>query len=279
TEPAGDRLDAAIALRRIPPVVSGGSAAELKGALEAQRTAVLELAHSLEIEAIYERYALFSDAGVVTAAALGIPHVLEVNAPLREEARRSRSLPHPELAEEIERSVYRRSARVLGVSSALRRWLAANGVVPDRVGVVPNAIAPEKFSPRRIRSDAAFVVGFCGSLKTWHGINVLVEACRTAFGEESSLRLDVVGSGPLEHRLRETGLPAGRFLAHAAVPHTQAIERMRSWDVGVAPYLPLEDFYFSPLKVLEYMAAGLCPVVSALGDLPALLGEGDRGVL
>ena len=27
------------------------------------------------------------------------------------------------------------------------------------------------------------------------------------------------------------------------------------------------------------MAAGLCPVASALGELPALLGQGDRGVL
>ena len=52
-----------------------------------------------------------------------------------------------------------------------------------------------------------------------------------------------------------------------------------AWDVGVAPYLPLDDFYFSPLKVLEYMAVGLCPVASDLGDLPALLGDGGRGLL
>jgi len=33
------------------------------------------------------------------------------------------------------------------------------------------------------------------------------------------------------------------------------------------------------LSSSECMAAGLCPVASALGELPALLGEGDRGVL
>src|SRR5262249_38217576 len=48
--------------------------------------------------------------------------------------------------------------------------------------------------------------------------------------------------------------------------------------VGLAPYLPLENFYFSPLKVVEYMAAGLCTVASDLGDLPTLLA-GDRGVV
>jgi len=38
-------------------------------------------------------------------------------------------------------------------------------------------------------------------------------------------------------------------------------------------------FYFSPLKVLEYMAAGICPVASDVGEIGALLGRGSRGVL
>jgi glycosyltransferase involved in cell wall biosynthesis len=79
--------------------------------------------------------------------------------------------------------------------------------------------------------------------------------------------------------LRAPGLPADRLVAHGPLPHAQAIECLRGWDAGVAPYLPLDDFYFSPLKVLEYMAAGLCTVASALGEIPRLLGEGDRGVL
>jgi glycosyltransferase involved in cell wall biosynthesis len=47
----------------------------------------------------------------------------------------------------------------------------------------------------------------------------------------------------------------------------------------VAPFTPLEDFYFSPLKVGEYMAAGACPVVSDFSPLRDLLGQGERGVL
>jgi glycosyltransferase involved in cell wall biosynthesis len=54
---------------------------------------------------------------------------------------------------------------------------------------------------------------------------------------------------------------------------------MAAWDAGVAPYAPLDGFWFSPLKVLEYMAASVCPVASELGDTAALLGHGSRGVL
>ena len=279
TDPAGDSLAAPIALLPIPRVPPDTSELELRTALEAQRTAVLEIACLIDAEAIYERYSLFGKAGVEAAAALGIPHVLEVNAPLREEARRFRTLPYPALAGEIERAVYRGTCRLLAVSPTLKSLLEAEDVEPERVEVVPNAVAPERFGPRRERRDGAFVVGFCGSLKAWHGVEVLLEACATALAQESSLRLEVVGSGPLEDLLCEPGLPADRLVAHGAVPHAVAIECLRGWDAGVAPYLPLDDFYFSPLKVLEYMAVGLCPVASALGEIPALLGEGDRGVL
>src|SRR5207302_11355084 len=115
-------------------------------------------------------------------------------------------------------------------------------------------------------------------LKPWHGVEVLLEACARAFAEEPALRLEVVGSGPLEHVLHTASLPPERLRTLGALPHTDALERLRHWDVGVAPYLPLEDFYFSPLKVVEYMAAGLCTVASALGDLPALLDDGGRGL-
>jgi glycosyltransferase involved in cell wall biosynthesis len=279
TEPAGDTLDAPIGLLPLPRMRHDRSEQELRMELEVQRATVLEAARSFGADAIYERYSLFGDAGVSAAAALGIPHVLEVNAPLRAEARRFRTLPHPELAAEIERFVFRATTRILAVSQALRRWLEQEGVAPRRIEVVPNAVTPSRFASRCRRSDDEFVLGFCGSLKAWHGIEVLLEACALAFPEEPALRLEVVGSGPLEGLLEATGLPADRLRALGPLRHTEAIARLRSWDVGVAPYLPLEDFYFSPLKVVEYMAAGLCPVASDVGDLSALLDGGGRGIL
>ena len=279
TEPAGDSLDASIPLFPIPPVVSGASESVLRSTLEVQRAAVRELARTVEVEAVYERYSLFSDAGVRAAAALGVTHVLEVNAPLRLEAHRFRTLPHPSIAAKIERVVFQGTDRLLAVSPALKSWLESTGVEPERVEVVPNAVDAERFGPRRERHDGAFVVGFCGSLKAWHGIEVMLEACATAFAAEPSLRLHVIGGGPLEHLLRGAPLEKDRLVVHGFATHDEVVERLAGWDAGAAPYLPLDGFYFSPLKVLEYMATGLCPIASALGEIPALLGRGYRGVL
>jgi glycosyltransferase involved in cell wall biosynthesis len=263
----------------IPSPPSKASETDLRTALETQREAVVNVARSFAADAIYERYSLFGGAGIEAAMKLGIPHVLEVNAPLRAEARRFRTLPHPRVAVNIERTVFRDTNRILAVSQALRRWLEEEGVEPERIEVVPNAIAADHIGQRRPREDDEFVLGFCGSLKAWHGIDVLLEAFAIAFASEPACRLEVVGSGPLEHLLDSASLPADTARVLGALPHADALERLRCWDVGVAPYLPLEDFYFSPLKVVEYMAVGLCPVASDLGDLPALLDGGRRGVL
>jgi glycosyltransferase involved in cell wall biosynthesis len=64
-------------------------------------------------------------------------------------------------------------------------------------------------------------------------------------------------------------LEATRFtgaVAPEAVPGLLA-----SMDVAVAPYPRLAHFYFSPLKVYEYMAAGLPVVASRIGQLAQVL--------
>lgn len=278
-EPMGDVLTASVELIPIPALPSNASEADLRAALVMQREAIASASRSFGAEAIYERYSLFGGAGVEAAAELRIPHVLEVNAPLRAEAQRFRTLPLPRVAADIERTVFCGSGRIIAVSQTLRRWLEEEGVERERIEVAPNAVAPHRIGVRRSRDDDEFVLGFCGSLKPWHGVDVLLEAAAIAFGQEPTLRLEVVGSGPLEYLLDSAGLPEGRVRATGALPHADALERLCSWDVGVAPYLPIGDFYFSPLKVVEYMAVGLCPVASELGDLPSLLADGDRGLL
>nr|MDQ3397619.1 glycosyltransferase family 4 protein [Deinococcota bacterium] len=50
-------------------------------------------------------------------------------------------------------------------------------------------------------------------------------------------------------------------------------------DAAAAPYPPLANFYFSPLKVYEYLAAGLPVVASRVGQLAELLTDGVDGLL
>jgi glycosyltransferase involved in cell wall biosynthesis len=161
------------------------------------------------------------------------------------------------------------------------RWklLVEGGIDRGKLEVIRNAVTPAKFPVRR-RRGLGLTVGFAGSLKPWHGVEVLADAFVSAARKVFDLRLEVVGDGPLAGVFDGVNLPPGRFRRYGARPHEETLRILASWDIGVAPYVAAcPTFYFSPLKVVEYMAAGACPVASDLGDIRDLLGDGARGVL
>jgi glycosyltransferase involved in cell wall biosynthesis len=278
--PEGDSLDAQVDFVEIIPIVAKqhGSEASLCAAIDDQARELTRVAERLGASAIYERYSLHSRAGAEAAEALDLPYVLEVNAPLRDEAHQFRSLAYPDVAAETEARVYGRADRIFAVSSPLAALLRRKGVHSDKLEVLRNAVTPTKFAPHR--AGAGFTVGFAGSLKSWHGVEVLADAFRSAATAVPDLRLEVVGDGPVASVLDRVDLAPERFTRYGARPHAETLRVLASWDVGVAPYLVTSPtFYFSPLKLVEYMAAGACPVASDLGEIRSLLGEGERGVL
>jgi len=95
-------------------------------------------------------------------------------------------------------------------------------------------------------------------------------------------RLLIVGDGPQReviqnyinaHHLNQVVDLVG------AVPTDQVAQYYDLMDVGVAPYPKNEHFYFSPLKVYEYMAAGLPVVASDIGQIKEVVEQDVSGSL
>ena len=242
-------------------------------------------------DALYERIALHSAAGSTTARALGIPHIVELNAPLPEEAARYRRLERAEDAYLLERTTLAHADLVLPVSSPLAAYAQERGA--QRVEVTPNAVAPERFSHLPPRDPSAPPVAvFSGALRPWHGIETIAQAWALLGGDAPRLR--VIGDGPA----RDIVAAAGAEML-GAVPHEQVPRLLGEADIGLAPYSPDAPGYFSPLKLFEYLAAGLAIVAADIpgvrdvtgseaavlippGDAPALAREvatlaGDSG--
>jgi len=98
-----------------------------------------------------------------------------------------------------------------------------------------------------------------------------------------NVRVVVAGDGPLRLALqREAEEPGvGKHLVWlGSVDHEDMPRIVRSFDVAVAPYpIPADHaFYFSPLKVFEYLACGVPTVAASIGQLHDLFGP-DSGVL
>ncbi|HEX7256162.1 MAG TPA: glycosyltransferase [Gaiellaceae bacterium] len=214
-------------------------------------------------DAVYERFALHSAAGGIVAQRLGIPHLVELNAPLLEEAARYRRLDEAGVAARIERATLSRAGLVLAVSPPLAGYAKARGA--RRVEVLQNAAAIERF-PRRERDGVDPVAVFAGSLRPWHGLETIAEAWRLLDG--SAPPLLVVGDGPGRERLAEVAASVVGPVAPSRIP-----ELLAGADIGLAPYGADAPRYFSPLKLFEYLAAGLATVVA---DLPAVTAVVDR---
>jgi glycosyltransferase involved in cell wall biosynthesis len=250
------------------------------------RRRALPLLWEFAPDAIYERYSLFGTAGALLARDLGIPLLLEVNAPLADEHARYRGLDHPELASRVERRLVRSAGHVLAVSPAIARWLRTAGVGEDRLTVLPNAVDPERFRPLEgaraaVRASLGVdppIVGFVGTLKPWHDVATLVRAL--ALIDEERPRLLVVGDGPERERLAAEATRARvPAIFTGALEHERVPAYLAAVDVAVAPYGRDDGFYFSPLKLVEYLEAARPVVAADVGEIRHCVRPGETGCL
>ena len=237
---------------------------------------------------VYERYSLFSTALADITTATGVPGILEVNAPLIDEQRRHRSLVDASGAAQVLHRQVAAARATVCVSDPVADWVRrrttdlpdASDIV-DRIHTVPNGVSVRRIQPQPEDPDRV-VVTFVGTLKPWHGVADLITAAALA---RQSWSLRIIGDGPEMDSLRAQ---AGRLGVEAdfrgAVAPQDIPIHLAGSAIGVAPYPNLgggEQQYFSPMKVLEYLAAGLAVVASDVGQIPQLLedGSGRHGML
>lgn len=238
-------------------------------------------------DCIYERYSLWSDAGVRAASALGVPCIVEVNAPLVDEQRRYRRLFDERRARQIERTVLGQADHLVIVSEELRDVLCQSGAGRARTTVVGNGVNLNRFNADRVLTgipmeENIFTAGFTGSLKNWHGIRELMQAFSMVRQQVPQARLLIVGDGPKRQWLE--GFAEGAGLSSVVevtgwVPHAELPALLARMDVAVAPYPDDPDHYFSPLKLFEYLAMGRPVVASRIGQISRLLRHGENAWL
>jgi glycosyltransferase involved in cell wall biosynthesis len=127
---------------------------------------------------------------------------------------------------------------------------------------------------------------FAGAFRAWHGAVQLVEAVRLLRARGiADVRAVLVGDGPERAATEEAARGLSDVVFTGALPHQRMPSALAAADVGVAPFdvarhPPLRlGFYWSPLKIFEYLASGLPVVAPAVPRLRALVADGVEGVL
>ena len=271
------------------PGRSGGLERERRklAATRSVRGRAREVAVRFGPELIYERLSLFGTAGMDVVADTGACHVLEVNALLTAEETAWRGLHLAELARTMEAEVLGSADLRVAVSEEVLDLVAPYAAGAASI-VIPNGVDTELFAPHhdRHRSRAAFglprdaaLLGFTGSIRPWHGLDVAITALA---GLPERVHLVVAGDGPVKADLVRRAVALGvdhriHWLGH--LPHERVPEMLAACDVALAPYPQLPNCGFSPLKLYEYLAAGVPVVASDIGQIRQALGGGRWGRL
>jgi glycosyltransferase involved in cell wall biosynthesis len=237
-------------------------------------------------DVVLARARLLTASYVLSARRAGVPLVLEVNAPVLESRSYADEYFHlPVVATAIERWQLRAADGVVVVSSALRQYFVERYALPDaKITVVPNGADIDRFRPDAAadarggpRDGSAPVIGFVGSFQEFHGADLLATMITRVARERPATRFLLVGDGDRAEAVRRAVQPLGdRVRMTGRVPHDAVPGLVAAFDVGV---LPDTAFYCSPLKVVEWMAAGRAIVAPGYPSLGDLVTDGVDGVL
>lgn len=243
-------------------------------------------AASFKPDVIYERYNLFLLAGLLLKRRLGIPLLLEVNSPLAEERARFGGLALERLARWSERTAWRGADYVLPVTKVLGNHIRAAGVEDRRIVVVPNGINEEHFAhapnsesaKQALGWNEAFVLGFTGFVRDWHGVDRVVRWMASA-NAPANASLLIVGDGPARPGLESLAVELGvrqRVRFTGFVPRAQVPGFVAAFDVALQPAVVP---YASPLKLFEYLALGKAIIAPRLPNIEEVLTDDVNALL
>jgi glycosyltransferase involved in cell wall biosynthesis len=276
---------------------------------------VYSIARHFAPDVIMERYYNFAGAGMTVAKRRHIPSVLEVNAPMVDppgspksrldrllggrlrhwavtQGRWSRRIVTP-LATTVPPEVPRSRIELVNWGANVDQFHPGLRVMREQDIVDlhpewPPAVAAVFRAVRRMGD--AVIIAFVGSFRTWHGVDVLADAALRLIPQHPNLTFLAIGGGPelepVRARVAAAGLPPDRFLLPGPVKHSWVPSLLALADIGVAPFVPSVyaplrtfGFYWSPLKVFEYMAMVLPVITQDIPPLNTIISAGEEGLL
>ncbi len=223
---------------------------------------------------IYCRVSHWTHAAVVLKRRWNCPLYCEVNGITEDHLRGAgRNFLAKKIILDHELDCLNVADRIIAVTEGIRRHvLQRDDTIPEHnVITVANAVNPQAFFPGNraearqrlgLPSDAG-IIGYCGTLDWWQGVEILVDAFIQVAQTRPDAYLLLAGrgdDGAFLRRLQEAGLQQ-RVCRIGAFPWSQAPGLIAACDICVAPKRPLQSGY-SPIKLYEYLACAR-PVVAS----------------
>ncbi|QHE85921.1 TIGR04063 family PEP-CTERM/XrtA system glycosyltransferase [Hydrogenophaga sp. BPS33] len=289
-----------LSFHRTAPVAGMGSRWPVAGELllmRQLRTRLDEVARQVKPDLIHAHSPVLNVLPAIQVGRqLGIPVVYEIRAFWEDAAvdhgsTREGSLRY-RLTRALETRAIRQAAHVFTICEGLRQDIAARGVPPSHVTVIPNAVDVEAFQPSGTPDPALVsrwglggktVVGFVGSFYAYEGLDLLVRSMVELRQVRPDACLLLVGGGPQEAALKAL-VQALNLQEHVVftgrVPHAEVSRYYELIRVLAYPRHSMRlTELVTPLKPLEAMAQEQLFVASDVGGHKELVEHRKTGIL
>lgn len=156
---------------------------------------------------------------------------------------------------------------------------------PSRILVAHDGVRADRIVVPRRRETAPVRAVYCGSFHQGKGVETLIAAAAMV----PEVAFDVIGGTPAQVQAMQALAPAHvRFLG--SLPYEESQRLLPDYDIALAPYgsvvrgvrTPKHESlaaWMSPLKLFEYMGAGLPIVTSDLPVLAEILSHGTTALM
>lgn len=243
-----------------------------------------------KVKFIWEQHDLFNGQGKKLATRLGVPLISYVHAPTVWEAQKW-GVNRPiwgRWLEQSERRSLEQSDLVACVSEQVREKLISMGIAEDRILVSPMSVDAarfnvEKHSTRLLREQLGLegktVIGWTGSFRGFHGLDTVLYAFKKALEQKEDLALLLVGDGKSKEGIATLSrqLDIGDKVIFAGKQPFEKIPMfVSSFDVAVVSAANSQSFHYSPLKLREYLAAGIPTIAPDAGEVPVIFTPGKH---
>lgn len=183
---------------------------------------------------------------------------------------------------------YKSAVRLVGLSPGIVQGIAARGIDPLRIAMIPNgcdlglfAVPVNAWRPEGVRNEDMLAI-FTGTHGPANGLDsVLAAAAILKEKGRNDIRIALVGQGgeklALQRRARDEKLDSVIFMD--SVPKKRLAGLMAGSDLGLQVLRNVPAFYFgtSPNKFFDYIAAGLPVLNNYPGWLADLIRKHDCG--
>jgi glycosyltransferase involved in cell wall biosynthesis len=241
---------------------------------------LLRIRHEHGLHAVYVRHIELTSWLLYFRHGLNVPIVFEAHQPFylsQQIPRRQRVLFH------LEKEVYQRVDGLVSISGVLGKFLQKQFQLERLSELTPSGVDLGLFRPRQGMPEARCLL-YLGQFYPWKGVDTLVEAMHFL---PDFLHLKLIGGreGSEDYRristkIRELGL-GQRIHLLGLLPQDQLGSHLKEAYLAVLPASRREGIseFSSPLKLFEYMAAGIPIVASDLPSFREILRHSENAYL